>query len=331
MKGKKKLLAVIFVNIIFVLVVLVSIEYIIYCCAKVDYFKYHGEIEEVPPPPRFLKTYILGYMPQTIQYYNKNLPPLWIRPFSVDDSNTKPPILLFGCSFTNGTKLLKDEQTFGAKLSKMTKRNVYNFAMCCCGIQHMLFTIQKYLDKYLPQDISPEYAIYTYIPDHFYQRMRVTVYPIMFNNGTLLRYTFKNSKLVLEKKKFPLLTKSYIVKGYYTLTDKSVYKMTKENQYKNFLLANELFLESKKELEKRYPNIKFVIFRYQVENDEEEIIEPPFLWDVFKSEGFRIVNSSDLIGRRFRYHSEDTAEDGYHPSEAAWDLILPEFIKKLEL
>ncbi len=55
------------------------------------------------------------------------------------------------------------------------------------------------------------------------------------------------------------------------------------------------------------------------------------MWNDLEKEGFIIINSSDLIKRKFRYSSEDTADDEYHPSEAAWQLLCPELIKKLKL
>ena len=96
-------------------------------------------------------------------------------------------------------------------------------------------------------------------------------------------------------------------------------------------MANELFLQSKKKLEEHYPNIKFVILKYNVENDYELNYETPFMWDFLEKEGFIILDTKDLIGRKFVSNSKDTVKDGYHPSEYAWDLIIPPLIKKLNL
>lgn len=46
---------------------------------------------------------------------------------------------------------------------------------------------------------------------------------------------------------------------------------------------------------------------------------------------FIIVKSSDLIGRKYKYDSEDTVEDSYHPSEYAWDLLTPKLVEKFNL
>lgn len=50
-------------------------------------------------------------------------------------SKNKKPVVIFGCSFAYG-EYLKDNQTFGYKLSKQTGRTVYNFAYSGWGPAH---------------------------------------------------------------------------------------------------------------------------------------------------------------------------------------------------
>ena len=49
----------------------------------------------------------------------------------------KPPIIIFGCSFAHGTILLNRNQTIGSKLSKITKRPVYNRGIQGGGLADM--------------------------------------------------------------------------------------------------------------------------------------------------------------------------------------------------
>ena len=149
-------------------------------------------------------------------------------------------------------------------------------------------------------------------------------------NGLNLQYRIKNNSLKLHKLPFDLLSKTFIVKSLYYQLDIKRDNSNIENKYKNFALANEIFLESKRLLQEKYPDIKFVILRYEV-NDDEIDHEFLFMRDVLKQEGFTIINSSELIGRKFNYHSQDTTFDNYHPSEKAWDILCPELIKKLNL
>ena len=98
----------------------------------------------------------------------------------------------------------------------------------------------------------------------------------------------------------------------------------------NFDNALAILKETKKELETRYPNIKFIIVRYQLE-DDDTYREAPFMWEELEKQGFTIINSEDLIGRKFKYHSEDTNVDEYHPSEKVWDILLPPLIEKFNM
>ena len=180
---KKKAIKLIFINIFFILSLFLVIEYAIYKKAVVDYKNHHNGIAEIIPPPTFFESYKIQYYPQTIQYFNTQKK-LDIRPFERNKDNTKKPILIFGCSFANGSTFLEDKQAPAHKLSKLTKRNVYNFAMNGCGLQHMLYITQHCLEKYMTQNEKPEFAIYFYIPNHL-QRLQVNIFPNIFFNGTV--------------------------------------------------------------------------------------------------------------------------------------------------
>lgn len=243
--------------------------------------------------------------------------------------NTKPAVLLFGCSFTYGT-LLEDKQTLHYKLSKLTKRNVYNRSLQSCGIQHMYFFLS---DKNFFNTITTtrtQYAIYVYIPSHL-QRLTTHIFPNSLGlNGNILTYKLKNNDLITNNTP-SFLYRSFIFKELVKINDKRNNTFTLENNYKKFILANEMFLRSKKILEEKYPDIKFVILKYSFENDNDVNYELPFMWDILEKEGFIILDTKDLIGRKFVLNSKDTVKDGYHPSEYAWDLIIPPLIKKLNL
>lgn len=303
-------------------------EFILYKTAVKEYNEYYKVISDLIPAPTFIESYKTNFQPQTIQYLEttKNLE---LRPFEENKNNTKKPILLFGCSFTHGGVFLNNQQTVSHKLSKLTSRNVYNFGMCGCGMQHMLYIIQNRLTQYLSKDITPEYAIYFYIPNHI-QRLRATIFPGVFYNGTVLHYNMKNGKLEQEKRQNSFIYRTFLAKSYLYDKDRKR-EANKELDIKdNFDNALAILKETKKELEARYPNIKFIIVRYQLE-DDDTYREAPYMWQKLAQEGFTIINSEDLINRKFKYHSEDTNVDEYHPSEKAWDTLIPPLIKKLNM
>ena len=131
----------------------------------------------------------------------------------IGHTNKKPPILLFGCSFAYGT-FLKNNQTFSYKLSKLTKRNVYNMALEACGIQYMYYFLS---DENFYNDFSsnpPQYVIYLYIPSHL-QRLTSNIFPNSLSlNGKLLLYNLKDNSLKIEKTP-SVLFKSFLIKKIY--------------------------------------------------------------------------------------------------------------------
>ena len=137
-------------------------EFSLYKVAVKEYNEFYKVISKLIPPPTFIENYKARFQQQTIQYLEttKNLE---FRPMEINPNHTKKPILLFGCSFTHGGVFLNNQQTVSHNLSLLTARNVYNFAMCGCGMQHMLYIIKNRLGQYLSKDIEPEYAIYFYM------------------------------------------------------------------------------------------------------------------------------------------------------------------------
>lgn len=244
----------------------------------------------------------------------------------LSDENTMKPIILFGCSFAHGSQL-EWEQTFAYKLSKKTKRNIYNRAIGACGIQHMYYML-THSEFYETLPKNPEYIIYVYIPT---QMMRLSnyVYPSeMVSNGPYLHYDIKEKELVL-RKEITQLYKSFLFKRLMAEIDEKNHATNPNVREKNSELAIKLFVESKKMLLEKYPKTKFVILRYNVDYDGEEGFENPKMWEELEKEGFIIIKSRDLIGRNYR--EDETTMDNIHPSEAAWDLLVPKLVEELNL
>lgn len=319
-----------FLNIIITVLICISIFFIF------DYIQYKIIVKKTNEQPAY------SYLHQLFSpnYYSCMSSILHNKPFEYKlkyyrkniynrRNNAKNPILVFGCSFAFGY-LLDDENTFSNKLSKKTKRNVHNMSMCACGIQHMFRLLKdkifyEYINK---NEIStPEYAIYIYIPSHLQRISSYTFPSIIGTDGANLLYGIKNSKLV-QKKPIPFFHKCYTVKKLLSIIDNKNNPKLLEMKYKNFAIANELFTESKNLLKSHYPNIKFVILRYNYDLADNEY-ELPYMWDILKKEGFIIIDSKDLIGRI--YTKKDTVGDNFHPSEKTWDELVPKLIEELKL
>lgn len=281
------------------------------------------------PPPQNIKNF---YFPDNKSYasidiFNLNFDneEYLFRKEGENNDYNKPSILLFGCSFAYGIGL-DDNQSFAYKLSRITERPVYNRAVWASGIQYFYYLVTdgRIFDSIR---VKPEYAIYVYIPEHL-ERIKKPFHGEL-NANLNIRYKLEGNNLVLDKTLPLFLYKSALIK---TILMHNYYKMadsyTKKEMYDNFALINELFLQSKAELEKRYPGIKTVILKYNYDYGYE-ISEIPFLFDTLKDEGFIVLDTKDLTGKTFDLSY--TVSDKYHPNEAAWDLIVPKLVQKLKL
>ena len=309
---------------------MIGIDFLIYLKYKKEYIREYNYID-IYPPVGYIDNYKDGYSPESyvFQISDKNRLDYFRNDYN-KYYDKKKSIIIFGCSFVYGEGL-EYNQTISYKLSKLTQRNVFNFGISAGGIQHMLALLNN-PNFYKKIKQEPEYVIYVYIPSHIL-RLNTNIYPNpMMTNGINLQYKIKNNDL--EMKRYPLdnFSNTFIVKSLYYQFD--IYNMNKNNPekaYKNFELLNKIFIKSRELLKERYPNIKFVILNYEVEDDESQEYEYPQMWEKLKEEGFIVINTSELMNREFKYESEDTTADGYHPSEMVWDKLCPKIAKKLKL
>lgn len=324
-----KYLKIAFINILLILTVVLSIDFFIYTKFKNEYIK-ETESIEIFPPISYIDNYKDDYSFQSLNFQMSKKNNLdYFRSTSGEEYNDKKPILIFGCSFAYSYGL-DDNQTISSKLSTATKRTVYNFGICAAGIQHMLALI-KNPNLYNKINQTPEHIIYIYITSHL-ERLQANIFPQpMMANGVNLQYKLKDNSLILNYKPFYNFSKNFIIKSLYYQSDLKRNNGEQTTKEHNAKLAKQIFIESKKEIEKKYSNVKFTIIRYEVEDDNADTIEIHQMWNDLEKEGFTIIKSSDLIGRKYRFNSQDTNQDHYHPSELAWDLLIPPLVKKLNL
>ncbi len=230
-------------------------------------------------------------------------------------NSEKPSVILFGCSFIWGTGL-NDEETFSYQLGKLTGRPIFNRALGGWGVQHMLYQL-KQKEFYSQFKNPPEYIIYTFFPGH-YIRMKTPVNEV-YIPCYLVFYKYKNKKFILRKNTF--LNSKIIILHFLRNKFQNVFETRKRYKKKvDFELFNYL-LESKKEMEKHWPNTKFVVFLYeQPYNDyiEKKLQLNNFI--IISNKNFQINPDEQ------KYRLLDA-----HPSALYWKDVTPKIVEVLKL
>ena len=293
-------------------------------------------------PMRYISGYTYEYEPQSYtgiediingrkKYFRHHINTRENAQKSADKSTAeeKGSILLFGCSYTYGSGL-QENRTLSAQLSEYTGRKAYNFGIEGGGAQHMLHLLRNeaFFNNYL-QNARPEYAVYTYIPNHL-DRLKFNVFPNpLYSIGFNLRYELKNNgmKNVSAPLFMSFFGRNYLIKSaVFNIDSMDAYSL--ENKYKRFAEINEIFSESKKLLEEKYPGIKFVILKMTYKDEVSQDMELPFMRAALEKQGFIFLDSKELAGREFEY-GRDTVSDNIHPSAEVWNILVPRIVEKL--
>lgn len=230
----------------------------------------------------------------------------------------KPPILIYGCSYAYGFAL-DEKETFGYKLSELTKRPVYNFAVSSKGLQDALFLMRND-EKITPE---PEYIFYVFINDHV-RRMFVNCNKI--DNVKYLTYKNINGNLVQNTdliSDYSYLLRSlknqtyYFLKGFFK---KQIFELTKL-----------YFVSVKNEINKKYPNAKFIVIDY--ENGHENYLSSQKIQELEK-EGIEIISLSKVFDDKLKmnkYKNPKELDPFRHPNGKAWDIIVKYLSEKYKL
>lgn len=250
--------------------------------------------------------------------------------FSYDDSVLRPvvkkgnkhSIVLFGCSFAYGGGL-NEKQTFSYKLAKAANSTVYNRASPGWGAQQMLYQLRE--ENFYNQITPPDYIIYTFIGDQIY-RLNQYQWGGMWGNRVNLRYKEENGKLAEVKPSFKPLWFLFTVKEMQRLNES--YLNSQSHYSKNFDLYSLIMEESLKTAKKHYPNVKFVILIYSNCYYPNKINVAGF--KNLEKDGFIVVKTKDIIKEDLSAPIYHFGQDG-HPTEKAWDVIVPALVKKLNL
>lgn len=230
----------------------------------------------------------------------------------------KPPIILAGCSFAYGMGL-KENETLGYKLAEITKRPVYNIAMQGKGLQHNLYMLQnKLYDKSIN---NPEYFIYVIMSD----QIRRLYSPVCLHDFIgYPEYIFdKNNNLILKNNIYPIYKQFYV---YYFFKNLYYSYIGYKNYSEHSKWVNAYFKEMKKEINKEFPNTKFVILFY---GDYKKYYGLDLT--ELEKENIIMLHTQDLSPVNIYDREYRQSETDYHPNEKIWDILTPLLAKELNI
>lgn len=227
--------------------------------------------------------------------------------------NSQKSIILFGCSFAEGAGL-QDNQTPCYKISELTGKSCINKTKGATGTQFMLYQLEN-----ATIDENVDYVIYVFIWDHINRLYNYQVNPLidMFN----LRYKITHNGLKNITPTFNPLYSSFFIKR--LLNKKIANQIDKE--LADFHLFNAIMKKSLEISKKKYPNSKFIMVEFP-ELSRKELSK----YEIKKLErmGITVIKATDLIGNINIYEEKYWLSDKIHPTEQAWDLILPKLKEK---
>lgn len=318
----QKIFKIVLFNIILLFLITFVSDLIIYKKYAADFYKTH---------PRIYKINKFKYMPYLPDYI-LNLKDFFngannIYAGRVPDGikyKNKKPIVIFGCSYAFGQHL-NQEQIFSAKLSNLLKKPVYNRAMSGGSFQNMYMqTISPIFYEDVPKTDT---VIYVMISDH-YRRILIRYFDIL-DIHILPHFSQKNNKLYQYNYKNNLLNfiySLYTVK-YFNHINAEKFINNPKNADKLTDLSVLYFTESKKELEKHWNNkVNFYIILYE----DWEIAYKDKLTKKLENEGFTVISTKDLTDEDLRIEKWQF-QDNHHPTEAAWNMLTPKIIERLNL
>ena len=236
----------------------------------------------------------------------------------------KKGIILFGCGFAAGLHL-QDEQKFQAKLAPLVKRPVYNYGNPGSYIQNAILLVQSgMIDNVIK---NCDYAVYM-ISGVNSDAYRLETYPGPYFDGFLTR---KQVYPVLKRQK-DTLEDSIIDKSFFS--DSLMMRLLNKVYITNFkkeeaLLKNTYIhlLKLQEELKKKNPNIKMILFLYF--SSEKALGQYD---DLLKEQGIQIFSAEDFEGDKIQEIPKYIqSRESFHPTEEAWNLLTPIFVKEMNL
>lgn len=319
----KKIKNILLTNLILTIVIFFIIEIIAFGFFKLKYtniIKFQSKGAE--NPQEFIKENTPHYsFPKKFNYTRVEDE---AKTYKSDITAKKRPIVTIGCSYTYGCGL-EENQTFAYKLNKITGRTTYNRGIPASGPQ---LVYRQISDKNFKSQIpESEYIIYTFIYSHLNRQFRSLIAP--FSSDIDLNYSLKNDTITEKRHPFWFMYWSFAVKTYLEFELEYVPK-------NEWLLFYKTMEASVNEMKKKYPNCKFVLLEFPDANfcwgkeakDKRKLTNQQI--SQLEELGIIYINSMELVGHDF-CESKYRVEDKDHPSELAWNELLPNLVEKLKL
>ncbi len=230
------------------------------------------------------------------------------------DKKSDKAIMLLGCSYTFGAEL-EPNQTFSYYLSEQTNRTVYNLGVNGGGIQQALYLTTQ--PDFVQNHPNVDLIIYTFIEDHL-NRNNEFLKCSIFSPYCNFRLVKKGDKYVTPNEWYANPSKIYLFR--FLLDGITAVKNSKFFYKKNCETFVDMVNKTEQNLKKMYPDAKFVFLFYHCK-------KPQILTDNFDKDICILSTIDDLNlnldNVKYR-HGDD-----WHPSELAWQTIVPRLVEKL--
>lgn len=300
-----KLIKILFINFIILIFLLVILDFILFEKEKRDYLYMSGHSDGIFKPEDI--THYVQNVPESAVYIDEN------RSILLNNNNFKS-IMLIGCSYTYGTGL-NENQTFAYYLAKETGRNVYNLGIPGGSPYNALYLIQQqdFTNKYKNVD----YIIYTYIGDHINRLNQYLKCEIShpYCNLRLVRREGEDGYVkASEWYRYP--SKFFL----FRMLLKYITDFKNQNIFydKNTTEFSNIINEINKKLKNYYPNSKFIFLVYYPGDKQK--------WMLDKFDKDILIVSMDEITDKNLSDTIYTHDQDPHPSEKAWQEIVPKFV-----
>lgn len=294
------------VNFVFIIIVLVFIEFLCFLITRADNLAFKKYTDKVKANNTELFT--------TKYRILEDFYPIATGKSFVNDKAVKKPVLWFGCSFAEGAGL-NELQTPCYKLSKLTGRSCINRSRGATGTQFMYYQLQN--KEFFEKAPEAEYIIYTFIYHHINRLFQHQLNPLLYIFN--IRYKLSNGHLEEIKPLYKPLYSSFAVKKFLYMKEQKQAEAEKQN----FKLFNKMMMETVNITKEKYPNSKFIMIEFKNLSDKREL--PKRELEELNKMGITVVRASDIINDIT--DKKYWLEDNIHPSELAWDIILPEIAK----
>lgn len=246
-----------------------------------------------------------------------------------------PAIMVFGDVYINSYD--NNNNTFAHKLSKLTKRPVYNMGESGWGISQMYFLLknEKEIEK-----INPETIIFFYHNDLKNRLTSFSFYP--HHTYLNLKYKIKNGELIEDKPIVPQLYRLYGIRNIERYLGWRIATSKNESvQQKNYDLIQKLFEESKTIAGNKYPSLKnFIILRLPAPWETMKKLEEYSyynkianaeynMWENLKDEGFIVIDVTELTTTDLNKQENHSKDSSLTPE--AIDTFLPAVVAKTNI